>query len=214
MADDRPALGGLPYPTDTYNKESEAAFRREVDRSMQSMEAFVHNKVTSLNISTDTPTDDDILVWDDATGLWVPEAQATGPLLALATLTVANSSVWETFITITVPETGFYAVDGFLYHYGTTADDFRLQLLYNSTGDGRFIYDQGTHYEALTNEGAVFTGIGQTAPRGLQVVGYLDAQSISGDPTFVWRISNKGTGSGSAIAYAGSWLRIHRTGDT
>ena len=74
MADDRPALAGLPYPLPQYDHASEAAFRREVDRSLRSMEAFVHNKVASLNISTAAPNDGDILVWSAANGLWEPEA--------------------------------------------------------------------------------------------------------------------------------------------
>ena len=80
MADDRPALSGLPYPQEKYDRGSEAAFRREVDRSFQSIESFVNSKQSSLNISTDTPTDDDILVWDDATSLWVPEAPLAAPV--------------------------------------------------------------------------------------------------------------------------------------
>ena len=55
-----------------YDRESEAAFRREVDRAMHTIENFVARSITGLNISTAIPDDGDVLTWVESTGLWTP----------------------------------------------------------------------------------------------------------------------------------------------
>ena len=219
MADDRPALGGLPYPTDAYNKESEAAFRREVDRSMQSMEAFVHNKVGGLNISTDTPTDGDTLVWDDATGLWVPEAPSASEVVLSDYLTasfVKDATInYETALTVTVAATGYYAVHGYMDNYATSTADLIVKFIYSGTGSGKLNTDwAGGEMIVGISEGGTTGQINYTSNglRGFSFHGFLDIRSAGG--TFDVQIKRWSGTTGTTYVNVGSHMYLRRLGDT
>lgn len=204
-----------------YNKESEAAFRREVDRSMQSMEAFVHNKVSSLNISTDTPTDDDILVWDDATGLWVPEAAPTaGPLIlsdyVATTIYATSDTAYNTAISITVPQTGYYSVWGSLRAYTTAASDLLYRFQYKSSATGYITTDWATELIIPITEGGTTGQINYTATgaRVLQMGGWIDVTSVATNNTFDVEFKRWSGTTDTCYVSAGSHVILTRLGDT
>jgi hypothetical protein len=203
-----------------YNKESEAAFRREVDRSMQSMEAFVHNKVSSLSISTDTPNDDDILVWDDATGLWVPEAP-TADRLVLSDYLTANVSAtadtaYNTGLSVTVTQTGFYSVWGMLRAYTTSTADLLYRFIYKSSATGYITTDWATELIVPITEGGTTGQIDYTASgiRVLQMGGYIDVTSVASNNTFDVEFKRWSGTTGTCYLGIGSHVILTRLGDT
>lgn len=141
--------------------------------------------------------------------------EETLPRTAMLTSNVGiGTTTFETFLSLRVLQTGYYSVEGFLKYYATTADDFQLKLLYNDTGAGAIVYDLSTHYELATGEGVGFVGAGQSSDRHLAMHGYLDIQSVATNPVLDWQMRLNTDSGSTAIAWAGSWIRIQRLDDT
>ena len=172
------------------------------------------------DVSLSSPASDEVLTYNGSA--WVNAAAAAGSsdLMDWTSYTgnPTTDQWYEDPLMVTLTETGFYAVEGFLRAYATSTTDIRLRAYYKSTGSGVITFAaNGAYVNSWTSVSEGTTGLVMNyTSAGLEQIiirGYLDATSISGTPEFSIDFK-RGTGTTDSTYISYGWLKLVRIGDT
>lgn len=188
MADARSQRLVLPTPEAGYSYDNEAAFRREVESAINSV--------------------DQTILGLDLGGAALPTygVALTSGTYNGTTLTSAGS--------VTLPDTGIYSFEVVMRYYATSTNNWRCRARYTSTASG-FWTDGGAE---VSGSGATHTGenaarnmTGVDSARLIHFFGYMDITAAGGD--FHFDLSEI-SGTLNLTVYNGSYMKLTRIGDT
>lgn len=209
----------FPLALPDYDALNEEEFRKLVRDGFAGVEEYTGRATREYGVDEATPpADGDVLTWDGTNNKWSFAAPASGSLIGhVASTAYATSDTnYNTAISVTIDQTGYYALYGCLRGYTTAASDLIYRFAYKSSATGYITTDWATELIIPITEGGTTGQINYTSSgaRILQFGGWIDVSSISGDNTFQVEFKRWSGTTDTCYVSAGSYVILTRTADT